>query len=504
MMQFVYLTTPKILSIIMSNVYVKISGGGFVKRIKIGILTFSDGRPNVNAELSQLNEKFQDTFINTLESTGEIEFVSKPKVVWKPSIAKEEAIEIRNAGAEITIFNYAVWAFPHFSVIASKFAPGPFLLFGNINPKYPGMVGMLAAAGALDQSGTTHTRLWGDITKRETLNKVLEYIRAAHAFNSLKGQRYGIIGGRPMGMYTTVPNVDLWNTIFGIDIEHIDQMEIVRLSDEVSDSKAQKALEWLQKRVKKIHYDGKQLTPEKLKKQIKSYYAVKEIIEENELDFAGIKSQPELTNNFVTMDVTEAFMNDPYDWDGPHEPFVVATEADSDGALTMQILKYVSNSPVLFADVRHYDAEDNFFDLCNSGAHATFFAGRSYTPEENLKNVEFYPEGFYFPAGGASVRHIAAPGRVTIARLARKNGKYWMTIIPAEFLDFGEEKNEIKAVATQVEWPHAFAKLEVKPEEFLSTYDSNHCHAVYGDHVDELKHFCEIAGIDYKVYKEGK
>jgi L-fucose isomerase len=33
------------------------------------------------------------------------------------------------------------------------------------------------------------------------------------------------------------------------------------------------------------------------------------------------------------MDVTEAFLNDPYDWDGPHEPHVCATEADMDAAL---------------------------------------------------------------------------------------------------------------------------------------------------------------------------
>ena len=56
---------------------------------------------------------------------------------------------------------------------------------------------------------------------------------------------------------------------------------------------------------------------------------------EYRLDFSGIKAQPELTNTFCTMDVTEAFLNDPYDWDGPHEPHVCATEADMDGALTM-------------------------------------------------------------------------------------------------------------------------------------------------------------------------
>ncbi|MFQ6618143.1 MAG: fucose isomerase, partial [Fidelibacterota bacterium] len=231
------------------------------------------------------------------------------------------------------------------------------------------------------------------------------------------------------------------------------------------------------------------------------YYAVMEIIEEKNLDFVGIKAQPELTENFVTMDITEAFLNDPYDWDGPHEPIVAATEADMDGALTMQILKHLTNQPVLFADVRHYDRDDNFFDLCNSGSHPTWFASRSSIPEENLKKVQFYPEGFYFPAGGASVQHIAAPGDVTIARLFRTAGDYWMAIIPAEFLEFSPQKARAKAEATQKEWPHAFARFKVSPREFLAEYDSNHCHAVYGDWVEELIIVCEILGIDYVVYE---
>ncbi len=473
-----------------------------MEKIKVGILTFSDGRKNVNDELKNINRKFQSSLAKALEKNGEIEIIESKEIVWKASLAKKEALKLRDLGAEMTIFNYAVWAFPHFSVIASEFAPSPFLLFGNVNPQYPGMVGMLAAAGALDQSGTFHKRVWGDINDEKVYKQVMSFVRAAHAFKKLKGQRYGVIGGRPMGMYTAVPNVDLWKKIFGVDVEHVDQYEVIRLSQAVSDEKAMEGVKWLESHVKAVHYDGKQLTPEKLALQVKSYHAIQKIIEENELDFGGIKGQPELTNNFVTMDIAEAFMNDPYDWEGTHEPFVLATEADSDGALTMQIMKLMARTPVLFADVRHYDAEDNFFDLCNSGEHATYFAAKSFDPKENLKRVELYPEGFYFPAGGASVRHIAAPGHVTLARLARKDGKYWMAIVPAEFLDFGEEKNEEKAKATQIEWPHAFAKLRVEAAEFLSTYDSNHIHGVYGDWVEELVNFCEMAGIDYKIYGE--
>jgi L-fucose isomerase len=361
------------------------------------------------------------------------------------------------------------------------------------------MVGMLATAGALDQLGIFNGRAWGDIGDDEVLRKVVVFLRAATTINRLRGETFGLFGGRPMGMYTAVADEDQWQDLFGIDIEHTDQWEIVRGAEKVPSEKVEKAFLWLTQHVGKIRYDNKQLTPEKLKLQIRSYYALKEIIREKHLDFLGIKAQPELTDNFVTMDLAETFMNDPYDWDGPHEPIVDATEADMDGALTMEILKHLSGKPVLFADVRHYDAEDDFFDLCNSGSHPTYFAARSNDPAENLKKVAFYPEGFYFPAGGASVRSIAAPGEVTIARLSRRSGRYWLAIIPAEFLDLGARAEE-KAMATQVEWPHAFARLKAPAAEFLAEYDSNHCHAVYGDWTEELVWVARMAGIDYKVF----
>jgi L-fucose isomerase len=200
------------------------------------------------------------------------------------------------------------------------------------------------------------------------------------------------------------------------------------------------------------------------------------------------------------MDVTEAFLNDPYDWNGPKEPIVAATEADMDGALTMEILKHITGEPVLFADLRHYDEELGAFDLCNSGTHPTYFAGRSCDPDDNLPKVEFYPQGFYFPAGGASVRHIAAPGQVTLARLARREGCYWLAILRGEFLELPPDVAERKAEATQVEWPHAFTRLEIGPEELLSEYDSNHIHAVYGDWVEELVWVAKMLRIPYRVF----
>jgi L-fucose/D-arabinose isomerase len=300
-----------------------------------------------------------------------------------------------------------------------------------------------------------------------------------------------------MGMYTAVANPDQWMRQFGVDVEEIDQYELVRRAEAVDPARASAARVWLERHVAGVHYDGRLLTPALLERQIRVYHAMRELIDEWNLDFCGIKAQPELTDNFCTMDVAEAFLNDPYDWDGPKEPFVCSTEADMDAALTMQLLKRISGTPVLFADVRHHHVELDIWDLCNSGQHATWFAARSDDPAENLARVNLFPADFYFPAGGASVQHLAAPGAMTFARLTRRDGRYRMHVLRGAFETYDDAENERLMRASTATWPHAFARFEADAGEILDRYGSNHIHAVPGDHVASLRHVCRLLEIDY-------
>jgi L-fucose isomerase len=300
-----------------------------------------------------------------------------------------------------------------------------------------------------------------------------------------------------MGMYTAVSNSDRWIDQFGVDVEEIDQWELVRRADEIDPARVRAGREWLERHAAGVHYDDARLTPALLERQVRSYHVMRELIDEWNLDFCGIKAQPELTNNFATMDVTEAFLNDPYDWEGWKAPVVCSTEADMDGALTMQILNSLSGTPALFADVRHYHADLDIWDLCNSGQHATWFAARSDDPEENMRHVNLYPADFYFPAGGASVHHVAAPGRFTFARLTRLDQRYRMHVLRGQVESYDAETNDRLMRASTYVWPHAFARLETTPEEFLGRYGSNHIHAVPGDYTGDLREVCRLLDVDF-------
>ncbi|MBF6557617.1 MAG: L-fucose/L-arabinose isomerase family protein [Acidimicrobiales bacterium] len=466
---------------------------------KIGILTFSDGRDFVHQAHLEAGtlQRFQDGLRRRLEADGHE--VVAGEFVWSNATAVEQAQRLAAAGCDATVFNFCVWSFPHLPAIAARFVPQPILLFSNINPSQPGMVGFLAAAGTLNQLDVRYTRAWGAVEDDAVFGHVRSFVRAARVVKRLRGQTYGLFGGRPMGMYTAVSNPDQWMRIFGIDIEHIDQWEIVRGAERVPQADVDRAIAWLETHAS-VEYDGAALTPETLGRQIRSYYAVRRIVDEQRLDFCGIKAQPELTNAFCTMDVTEAFMNDPYDWDGPKPITVCATEADTDGALTMQVMKELSGTPVLFADVRHLFESEGIFDLVNSGQHATYFAARSQDPAENLAKVRLLPQSrFFFPAGGAAVHHLAAPGHATFARFTRLDGRYWLAIVEGDVVQFDDARNEALMRETTYEWPHAFVRFACSPEAFLSTYAANHIHAIYGSWTAELRLICEQLGIEVRV-----
>jgi L-fucose isomerase len=467
-----------------------------VPMARVGILTFCDGRDFVVNDVGDFSRRVEDQVVAALTESGH-DVVRAAELVWTNEIATREARRVADQRPDLTIFNIPVWAFPHFTMLAARATPGPLLLFSNINPEYPGMVGMLAGAGGLDQVGRVYGRAWGDISDAAVMARLQAQISAGAAVRGLEGRTFGRIGGRPMGMYTAASNTDQWMARFGIDVEEIDQWELVRRAPLVEGAKVTRAREWLEKHTAGVHYDGDRLTPEKLELQIRSYYVMRELIDEWHLDFSGIKGQPELTTHFCTMDVTEAFLNDPYDWDGPKPVHICSTEADMDAALTMQVLHSLSGTPVLFADVRHYHADRGIWDLCNSGQHATWLAARSDDPEENLRHVHLYPEIFYVPAGGASVCHLAAPGDFTFARLTRRDGRYRMHVLRGAFETFDDETNATLMRASTPEWPHAFARFDASSDEILGRYGSNHIHAIPGDHVESLRSFCRLLDIDY-------
>jgi L-fucose isomerase len=415
--------------------------------------------------------------------------------------------DLKSAGVEAFVAHIPCWTSPNLVVRGIQRLDLPTLLISNKHPGTHGTVGLLGAAGTLDQIGFPHLRIRAEFPMATSdddcnaspdaiVDKALPLFRAAAAAARLRGKVFGLFGGRSLGIDTGTFDPMQWKRMFGVDVEHIDQLEIIRRADLVSEEKTEHMVAWLSDKVASIGYNDQGLTPDKLAFQVRCYLATKEIVEDMGLDFVAIKCMPDLTNYYVPQCITAALMPGPYDADGDKEPMVMACEADGDAALTMEILKHVSGgTPPLFMDVSYIDDERQTFYFPNCGAQCTWYANRSDDPAENLKRVELRPA--MRPGGGAITYFTAAPGPLTLARLYRRAGKYRMAIIPAQAIrpSKAEYQAFVKARGKH-QLPTTFVKADVDIDLFIDEFGSNHIMGVAGSYARELEHVCHLLDVE--------
>ena len=454
-------------------------------------MAFSDGRRRVHDTLADTIKHHGEALGAALGQDPLLRVVSSPETAWNARLARSGAKVLLAADAEAVVFNIPVFAFPNFSLIAARVLERPVALSSPQEGKLPGLGGIMASHGALRQIGLWGHMLWGDPTKDARLAAELSaFCRASAVRERLKGSVYGLFGGRSIGMNTGAVSTSRWMDQFGIDVEHIDQLEIVRRAKEADEGEVERAYAWMTEKMGKVCTEGK-AAPEHVKEQIRHYIATRETINDRGLDFVGVKCHYEMSEYFVTQCVSAAFLNDPYDWNGPKDPTVMACEADGDGALSMQILKLVSGYPSLLFDVRSYDHENGLFVCCNCGAQPTWYAGYSDNPDENLAQVWMQPVIPKYGGGGAHFPYVARAGEITLARLTRDGEDYRMFLANAEFVDAPREK----MAATTSAWPHGYVRMNITPEDFLSVFHTNHAHVVPGNHTRALELYCEMMGI---------
>jgi L-fucose isomerase len=477
-----------------------------MRNTPIGIVLINDEREHVykanSDECMEVVHRWADIIregVKNVDGTSP-EVVVGSETITSIRVAQEVGEELSMANCKQIILCYYVWDFPFlvWPFINSVGRDKPILCLSNNSGKYPGNVGLLATDGALRQVGVRTHRIVGDIDDAETQAKVLDWVRASQAYTVVQNEVYGMYGGHSMGMETGYFHLVPIVKAFGTTVRQIDQLWLVKKMEEIDDEEVEKGFRWFKGLLgDRIKYDKKMLTPQTLKTQIRLYLAMRMVNEEKGFGFCGLKGQRELTEYVCLGDVPEMLMNDPYDWNGPKEPTVCATEADSLAAVTMQLLKYLSGGlPVLFMDVRLYHPDRDLWDFCNSGNHASWYASRSMDPKENFKKVTFHPAlEFYFKAGGASVEFDAAPGEITFARLGLWDDKPYMVIVLGEAVELPPEESKAINEETNPTWPHVHAKLHCTFDEFINIFPCNHILGVAGNTVRPLTYLCEIAGI---------
>jgi L-fucose isomerase len=462
---------------------------------RIGLITFGDNREHEWKHVFQkMTEPYHKDAVAFLEQLP-VELVVDENVARTRDEINAQVDFLRSEKVDALVAHTPCWTSPNLVVHGVQRLGLPTIVLGNKHPGTHSTVGLLGAGGTLSQIGFPHIRIREDFSKA-LIEKVMPFFRASLAKTRLPGKQFGLFGGRSLGIDTGTYDPMQWKQLFGIDSEHIDQLEIVRRAEMVSKEESSRMVRWLERSVGKVAYDDEKLLPEKLDFQARCYLATVEIILEHGLDFVAIKCMPDMTNHYVPQCLSAALLPGPYDADGLREPVMMACEADADAALSMEILKEISGGlPVLFMDVSYIDDDEGVFYFPNCGAFCSWYAGRSGNPEENLRKVELRPANR--PAGGAITYFTAAPGPLTLARLYRVEGKYRMMVISAETVEIPDEQyTRFVEARGSHQLPTAFMRMDVDIDELISEFGSNHIMGVAGNFMEELRHFCKLMDIE--------
>ncbi|MGE5551960.1 MAG: L-fucose/L-arabinose isomerase family protein [Bacteroidota bacterium] len=462
---------------------------------RIALLTLADHRDEFYAQRAPLAE----AETAKVRGLGEaVEFVLD-ELVRSGETARAAGYRARNAGADILLLHTPIWAPPNLGLIAARIAGLPVALLANTALATSGLPGLLSCAATLDQAGIAHRRFFGDVAAPAFRNALLSFFKAGAVRRALVGSRMCLLGGFGVGLYSASLDPAQWQKLFGIEISHVDQLEIVRRAEALTPAEVEPHVRWLLGHIGRAELDAPSLSPAHLERQIRSYLATRALLQEGGYDFAALKCQPELSNGYALQCLNVALLNDPYDADGAKRPCPCSCEADADGALTMKILSLLSAKPAALLDVRGFLPEEGLLVLANCGGMPTYFAGRSERPEVNLAEVHILPHVFG-RAGGGTTQFVAAPGSLTLARLCRRDGKYWLAVVHGEAV---AKPREFLRQSTYP-WPHAFLRGGVSPDGFVEGFGSNHLHAAAGDWRRELKDLCGLYEIEYRDFTGGE
>jgi L-fucose isomerase len=390
------------------------------------------------------------------------------------------------------VIHLPIWADPIFSVRLALALKLPTVLLGNLRPDTSSIVGLLGAGGALDQVGFAHRRIF-DPQQESSRKEAIAYLTAACVRQALVGETVALFGGRSLGIFTAVADPAQWQRLFGIDLVYLDQLEIQRLAEGYEQAAVDRHVTWLSERLGGITFSGN-FTPDKLEKQVRSYLATRDLAKRHRLNCVGVKCQPEMSDGYVSQCVAHFLANSALDADGEKPILIHACESDADGALTMFLMHRLSRGkPVGLLDVRWYDERRQRWTLANCGAVPPAFGATSDDPS-GLSSFQMVKHAFGTGGGGA-ITAVIAPQPVTLARLCRRSGEYWLAVLPAEVI---EAEPELVNRVTP-----AFPKASVRMSagtSFLNEFCSNHIHMVTGEITAELQAFCELTGIRARIW----
>ncbi len=524
------------------------------------------GMARMAAKLFRENLRYSDG--------SEVKVVISETTISRAPEAAACTAQFKNQGVDITLSVTPCWCYGSETMDMDPMTIKA--VWGFNATERPGAVYLAAVLAAHAQKGLPAFGIYGHDVQdavdteipAEVQEKLLRFGRAAIAAATMREKSYLQIGSVCMGIAGSAINHEFFEEYLGMRVESIDEVEILRrIEERIYDKfEYEKALAW----VKKNCPEGFDKNPDVIKKTIeekekdweftvKTACIIKDLFsgnknlkkgfEEEMLGHnaiaGGFQGQRQWTDRYPTGDFPESIMNTSFDWNGPREPYILATENDTLNAVSMLFGKLLTNTAQIFADVRTYWSPEavkrvtgyslegkaaesgGFIHLINSGAACLDASGKVKDKEGNsvikpfwlmneedvkgcLRATEWCVADFgYFRGGGYSSRFVTQcemPATMMRLNLIKGLGPV-MQIAEGYTICLPEEVSDALWKRTDYTWPCTwFAPIITDKTAFRTAYDvmnnwgANHA-AISYDHIGaDIISLCSILRIPVSMH----
>jgi len=504
----------------------------------------------------RVDQESRQRCVNIIEMTANViaEGVHMPdgtpvNVVYSPILIDGEpqadmvARQFKDEGVDAIVCVPDTWAFPQPSLISliQQFPQDmPInLTCGNSGPK-PGVVFVHAASGAISQYGKLihiNVGTWPDTGPSpqmtdSTAEALVDWCYGAMTYASLKGRRVVIFGHDSMGMETALAHVIPTRNILGLEITRLDMKLLAdMLNKQAYDPGELDELRgWVDdlvgERVELRNDDDER----RFRLSLAMYLIVRDLMADLNAVGGGFMSQLEWGSDprgipLPVADGMESLFNSSFDHTGRKQPIPFATEADTQGLLTMLYFTWLSGgNPPLFMDFRKVwepweinqlaeklglgDAEPDalwrqkgLVDGDNSGSASFDWAAEPGASVEDIMSRVSFPlaDEFYFPGGGNSVFFVSPAGLDGIAgRLAYSATQNIFSLIwdEATTVSLPDELTQAVCATSTATWPHTWVVPKYATMgEYKQFAPANHFHMTWDLKVSRLEYWMDLANV---------
>lgn len=337
------------------------------------------------------------------------------------------------------------------------------------------LTGAFAAGNLFSSQGNSFEFVYGAPGEEEVAGKINATINACSIYKKLQDLVIGVVGTAPPGFYFSTPLDTELMKLTGSKLEYIEARDIINKAKQLE---AEEYKGYITETTRDIK-DLDKISGENMDKYGRLHAAYSAFVEEKGIKALASRCWPDFFVEYETpvCGVLSSLTD---------QGIVSSCEADVYGAVSMYILKELTDSAPYFGDPVSLDEEKNTITYWHCGAGACSLARKDTGAQAGV-----HPNRKI----GLTMEFGLKAGRVTLIRLGRKpDGSFRMYLMGGEALD---EPQKFLGTSVEVKTDNNAAQIV---ENAVKDGWEPHFALVYGDVREEIKLLCNMLKIELVEY----